>query len=165
MKHKHPQPTELSATELQLIQQLREHPEVMERVHHILEIAANAEGPVKRADEIEALLLEEMRRLGNVTLQSWASRAERTLGEQLKQKDSSAVVRKKNTDLVVRFRCGKCSRTGLADRAEEISAFTAGGHWCEPAGTVQAVGACINRFWQRACLPARGRARAGALRI
>jgi hypothetical protein len=36
-----------------------------------------------------------MRRLGNASIESWASRAERTLGEQLKQKDSSAVVRKK----------------------------------------------------------------------
>ena len=95
MKDKHPHQSELSATELQLIQQLREHPELMERVHQILEIAANAEGPVKRADEIEALLIEELRRMGNVTLQSWASRAERTLAEQLRRKDSSAVVRKK----------------------------------------------------------------------
>lgn len=95
MKHKDPQATQLSATEIHLIEQLREHPELMERVHHILEIAANAAGAVKRADEIEALLIEEMRRLGNVTMQSWASRAERRLGEQLKQEDSSAVVRKK----------------------------------------------------------------------
>jgi hypothetical protein len=36
-----------------------------------------------------------MRRLGNATMQSWARRAEATLGEQLRQKDSSAVVRKK----------------------------------------------------------------------
>jgi hypothetical protein len=136
MKHKQSQPSELSATELRLIKQLREHPELMERVHHLLEIAANAAGPVKRADEIEALLIEEMRRLGNVTMQSWASRAERTLGAQLTQKDSSAVVRKKNADVVVRVRSGKRYRTSLADRAEEISAFIAGGHWGESTGTI-----------------------------
>jgi hypothetical protein len=44
---------------------------------------------------MEALRMEEMRRLGNAGMESWASRAERTLGEQLKQQDPSGVVRKK----------------------------------------------------------------------
>ena len=95
MKKKHPHQTELSPAEQQLIQQLREYPELMERFQTILEITANAGGPIKKADEVEALLIEAMRRLGNATMASWASRAERTLGEQLQQKDPSAVVRKK----------------------------------------------------------------------
>jgi len=95
MKHKHPHDSKLSTDELQLINRLREHPELMERFKTILEITANTDGPIKQADEVEALLIEEMRRLGNASIESWASRAERTLGEQLKQKDSSAVVRKK----------------------------------------------------------------------
>lgn len=95
MKHKHPHQTKLSTTEQQLIQQLREHPELMERFEHILGFIANAEGPVKRADEIEGLLIEELRRLGNLSMQSWAGRAENTLGEQLKQKEPLARVRKK----------------------------------------------------------------------
>jgi hypothetical protein len=36
-----------------------------------------------------------MRRLGNTTMESWANRAERTLADQLKQKDPSAGARKK----------------------------------------------------------------------
>lgn len=95
MKHEHPHKSKLSSDELQLIERLREHPELMERFQTILEITANTDGPIKRADEVEALLIEQMRRLGNASLESWASRAERTLGEQLKQKDPSAVVRKK----------------------------------------------------------------------
>jgi hypothetical protein len=67
----------------------------MERFRTILEITANADGPFKRADEMEGLLIQEMRRLGNTTMESWANRAERTLGEQLKQKDLSAAVHKK----------------------------------------------------------------------
>jgi hypothetical protein len=94
MKDKHPAPTDLSAGEVQLIQRLRAHPELMERVKSLLEIA-NAEGVIKRADEIEALLIEEMRRLGKTSMESWASGAEKNLGEQLKQKDATAVVRKK----------------------------------------------------------------------
>lgn len=96
MKHEHPHKTKLSPDELQLINRLREHPELMARFQTILEITANAAGgTIKQADEVEALLIEEMRRLGNASLESWASRAERTLGEQLKQKEPSAVVRKK----------------------------------------------------------------------
>ena len=95
MKKKDPQKAELNAAELRLIEQLREHPELMERFRTILEITASADGEVKRADEIEDLLIEEMRRLGNATMESWATRAERTLGEQLKEKDPSAGARKK----------------------------------------------------------------------
>ena len=95
MKNKDPHQSKLSAEELQLIERLREHPELMERFQTILEITASADGPLKQADEIEELLIQEMRRLGSTTMERWASRAERTLGEQLRQKDSSAIVRKK----------------------------------------------------------------------
>jgi uncharacterized membrane-anchored protein YjiN (DUF445 family) len=95
MKDKHPRPEQLSREEQRLIQQLRKHPEMMERFKHILEIAANTDGPIKTADEVEALLIEEMRRLGNATMQGWGEQVEQRLGEQLKQKDISAVVGKK----------------------------------------------------------------------
>jgi len=95
MKDKHPHPSDLTPAELHLIERLREHPELIQRFEHILEITANPAGTVKRADEIESLLIEEMRRLGNAAMGSWASQAERTLAEQLKQKEASAVVRKK----------------------------------------------------------------------
>lgn len=95
MKHHHPYQTKCSAAELQLLEQLREHPELLERFQTILAITANTAGPLQRADEVEGLLIEELRRLGKTTLESWAGRAERTLGEQLKQREPSAVVRKK----------------------------------------------------------------------
>jgi hypothetical protein len=85
----------LSAQEEQLIERLREHPELMERFQSILEVSAAPEGPLKSADEIEALLIEEMRRLGNTAMVQWASSAERRLGEQLRKKDESARGRKK----------------------------------------------------------------------
>ena len=78
-----------------MIERLRQHPELMERFQSILEISANAEGPVKSADEVEELLIEEMRRLGNTTMGTWAAQGEKRLGEQLRQKDASATVRKK----------------------------------------------------------------------
>jgi len=95
MTKKNSPPGNLSAQELQLIERLREHPELMERFQSILEISANADGPVKSADEVEGLLIEEMRRLGNTTMGDWAVSAEKRLGEQLEQRDASARVRKK----------------------------------------------------------------------
>lgn len=86
---------ELSAPELQLIERLRQHPELMERFQSILEISASAGDSVKSADEVEGLLIEEMRRLGNTAMGDWATSAERKLGEQLEQKDPSARARKK----------------------------------------------------------------------
>jgi len=95
MNKKLSQAPTLNAAELQLIEQLRQSPELFERVRSILEITASAEGPIRKADEIEALLIEEMRRLGHATMETWAGKAEQTLADELKQKDASARVRKK----------------------------------------------------------------------
>ena len=95
MKDEHPRQEQLSTEEQLLIQQLRARPEVMERFKHILEIAVDTDGPIKTADEVEALLIEEMRRLGNATMQGWGEQVERKLGEQLKHTNASARVRKK----------------------------------------------------------------------
>jgi hypothetical protein len=81
--------------ETQLIEQLRQHPEMMVRVQSILEIARNAEGPLKSADEVEELLIQEMRRLGNVTLSQWAIQAEERVSTELRSQDPSVRSRKK----------------------------------------------------------------------
>jgi hypothetical protein len=165
MKDEHPHQEQLSTEERLLIQQLRERPGLMERFKHILEIAFNADGPIKTADEVEALLIEEMRRLGNVTMQGWGEQVERKLAEQLKQKNVSAVVRKKNADMVVCVWGGECCGTDLANQGREVFAFVARNDWSQVARTFKAIGACVNRFWERAFLQARGGAGAGALRF
>ena len=88
-------PRQLSAQEAELIEQLRKHPDLMERFQAILEISSNAEGPIKSADEVESLLIAEMRRLGNTTMGSWAAGAEQRLGKQFKEEHPSARARKK----------------------------------------------------------------------
>jgi hypothetical protein len=95
MKKKNKPAVGLSAQELEIIERLREHPELMERFQSILEISANAKGPVKSADEVEGLLIEEMRRLGNTTMGDWARSAEKRLAGQLEQKDVTARALKK----------------------------------------------------------------------
>jgi hypothetical protein len=95
MRKKSPPKAQLSAVELELIERLREHPELMERFQSLLEITASAEGSVKKADEVEKLLIQEMRRLGNVSMESWAAGAEKAAGDELKRTDPLAGVRKK----------------------------------------------------------------------
>jgi hypothetical protein len=87
--------SQLSAQEQQLIERLREHPELMERFQSILEIGANVDGPIKTADQVEELLIEEMRRLGHTTMKSWAGSVEARLSDQLQHREVSARARKK----------------------------------------------------------------------
>ncbi len=92
MKDKRSKSLKLSTGEQQLIEQLRQHPDIMERVQSIMSMAGSSG---KTADEIEELLISEIQRLGNATMQSWAVRTEQQLAQELKQKDSSAAVIKK----------------------------------------------------------------------
>jgi len=69
-----------SQQETQLIEQLRQHQEMMARVQSILEIAGSAESPLKTADELEELLVQEMRRLGHATMSHWPTQAEERKG-------------------------------------------------------------------------------------
>jgi hypothetical protein len=95
MKTKKTEQREFTAQETRLIEHLREHPEMMERVQSILEIARNAEGPLKTADEVEELLIQEMRLLGNETLSQWAIQAEERVSIELKSQDPTVLSRKK----------------------------------------------------------------------
>lgn len=43
----------LTPEETRLMEQLRQHPEIKERLRSILEIAGSEEGPMKTADQVE----------------------------------------------------------------------------------------------------------------
>ena len=68
MKHTNGSGYEFSQPEVRLIEQLRQQPEMMERLQSILELARSTDGPLKTADEVEELLIQELRQLGNTTL-------------------------------------------------------------------------------------------------
>ena len=68
---------------------------MLERFQTILEISANADGPIKRADEVEGLLIEEMRRLGNATMNEWAAQAHERINDELQEQDPTVLKRKK----------------------------------------------------------------------
>ena len=85
----------LSAEELQLIEQLREHPELLARFQSILGITRNEGSVLKTADEVEGLLIEEMRRLGHAGMSQWAIRAEERVSQELQEQKPQARSRKK----------------------------------------------------------------------
>ena len=95
MKHNKTVVKSLSPLEIQLIERLRAHPEMMERLQSIVDIACGKEGPLKSADEVEELLIQEMRRLGNTSMNQWAKQAEQRVGDELKAQDSRLRSRKK----------------------------------------------------------------------
>jgi pantothenate synthetase len=92
MRDKHKKAGKLSVREQQLIEKMRQQPEMMERVESIFNTAYSSG---KTADEIEEMLISEIRQLGQTTMQSWAIRTEQELAEEFKKKESSAVVAKK----------------------------------------------------------------------
>jgi hypothetical protein len=95
MREKKAVQNQLSREEIEIIEQLRQSPEMMARFQSILAIMSNAEGPLKSADEVEGLLIQEIRRLGNTTMNQWAARAEERAGQELKAEDPSVRSRKK----------------------------------------------------------------------
>lgn len=95
MKQKKAGPKTLNPQEAKLIEQLRAHPELLERFQSILQIACDEEGPLKTADEVEQLLIQEMRRLGSTTMHQWAHQAEERVTTELRQADPTVLSRKK----------------------------------------------------------------------
>jgi hypothetical protein len=85
----------ISATEAKLLEQLRAHPEIRERMESILELASAEEGPLKTADEVEDQLIEEIRKLGHTTMTQWAHNAEERVSLELRNEDPTVVSRKK----------------------------------------------------------------------
>ena len=85
----------LSDSERRLIEGLRQRPQLMERFQSILELANSEEGPLLTADEVEELLIEEVRKLGNETMTQWAVTAEERVAGEIKEQDEGLRSRKK----------------------------------------------------------------------
>ncbi|HOW80888.1 MAG TPA: hypothetical protein PK406_15710 [Verrucomicrobiota bacterium] len=77
----------LTAQETQLIQQLRQQPQMLVRLQSILDLTHATDGPLKTADEIEALLIHELRQLGSTTMNQWAVQAEERVSAGLQAQD------------------------------------------------------------------------------
>jgi lactam utilization protein B len=80
-----------------LLELLNRHPELKQRVRALADIAEDADGDLVHADEAERRVIEEVRRVGQETLHSWAEgRIARGEEEQL-QADGVCRAGKKNS--------------------------------------------------------------------
>lgn len=95
MKHERTGGFEFNLVEQEFLERLREHSELWARFQSILELTRNAEGPVKTADAVEEQLIEELRQLGHLTMNQWATQAEQRVSEEFKAADATVRSRKK----------------------------------------------------------------------
>jgi hypothetical protein len=58
----------------QFVEKLKEYPELQARFEKILALAENKDGSANTADEAEERAMEEVRKLGQELMQSWAIR-------------------------------------------------------------------------------------------
>lgn len=81
--------------EARLLEKLRSRPDLWERFEAILALTEVEEGPWRTADEVEALLVEEVRRLGSEAMHEWARQAEERTAREFQAAHPQASVRKK----------------------------------------------------------------------
>ena len=66
----------------ELVKRLNEHPHVRNRIESLLSAVEDETGDLKEADAAEMRVIEDIRRLGQKTLEAWANRqVEKTSGE------------------------------------------------------------------------------------
>lgn len=77
--------------------QLKVRPEWLAQFESILGIAAGGDGdaPFRTADEVESLVIDATRKLGNSTLQEWAQGAQERAIESCKKEHPKARLKKK----------------------------------------------------------------------
>jgi len=84
------------AADEQLLAALHQHPELKERVLAIMRLAAGQEGSARTADEIETLLIEEMRQLGQQAMRQWAQEQAGRVASEVRQQHPQSYRSKKN---------------------------------------------------------------------
>ena len=87
--------TDQRTREEHLLEALRERPELLERFEAIVALTDSQEGELRSADEVEELLVEEVRRLGSHAMHQWAQGAEERAARELRKEHPQAGLRKK----------------------------------------------------------------------
>jgi hypothetical protein len=78
-------PTTNPSADQQLLEALNQHPQLKERLLAIVRLAEGQEGTPRTADEIETLLVEEVRQLGRETMTEWAQAQARRVAREVGQ--------------------------------------------------------------------------------
>jgi len=86
----------------QIYSLLESHPEMAERMLSILKIADEPveSGKIRSADEIESLIFEELRLLGNETVSTWAGSVDESISAAFKAENPRAQLREKKLQMV-----------------------------------------------------------------
>lgn len=79
-----------------MLERMRRHPRLRERFEAILNLAEGEEGEAGTADQVEDMLVEEVRRLGAATMRDWAEGARDKLEADLGKRESGVHRGKKN---------------------------------------------------------------------
>ena len=103
---------EFTPQETQLIRRLRQQPELLVRLQSILNLAHVADSSLKSADEVEELLIRELRQLDHSTMNQWATQAEVRVSTELKEQDATVRRRKKTLTRRATARSGSSCRAG-----------------------------------------------------
>ena len=96
-------PNELKTLE----ERLAAHPDLKIKIESLLTLVEQSAHEVKRADEVEQQVIEEIRMLGQTALQDWATQANQTAREQFIQTHPQAHRSRKKTLLVQPIRSNR----------------------------------------------------------
>ena len=67
-------------------ERLNKHPDLKKRIDELLKIVEDAEGDIEKANEAEQMVIEELRKMGNEVLHSWARNKEKRDVEKVRNK-------------------------------------------------------------------------------
>jgi len=89
---------ELSESEERVVEAMRSRPQMRERIEAILTMSLSTEGQeVKKADEIEAMLIKELRALGASTMREWGAGAEQVIAQRHQKENPGSYCTKKKS--------------------------------------------------------------------
>lgn len=77
--------TESTMSDTELVRRLGAHPDLRNRMESLLLAVEDETGDLKTADAAEMRIIEEMRRTGQVAIQSWAKRQVEKTSQEIKQ--------------------------------------------------------------------------------
>lgn len=69
-----------------LEKRLNKHPHLKNRIEQLIKIVEDADGDLKKADEAEKRVIEELRKMGNEVLHDWAANREKIGAEEMNKK-------------------------------------------------------------------------------
>jgi hypothetical protein len=77
--------TESTMSDAELVRRLGVHPDLRNRMESLLLAVEDETGELKTADAAEMRIIDEMRRTGQVAIQSWAARQVEKTSQEIKK--------------------------------------------------------------------------------